>query len=183
MQRNESASKRRLAAVGGFTLVELLVTITIIVLLVGITMPTFQAVRESARRTQCINNIRQVGQAIVGYDSATSTLPGWRNRVGTYPSTTSWTVPILPQLGNQEAYDWFDKYDASAAPINNGSENSQNWLSVSGSRPSTRTLIASPTPSWSEPAPESPLLAPSSSIAPRTTLVLPAVTTSSLFTR
>ncbi len=118
MQRNESASKRRRSVVGGFTLVELLVTISIIVLLVGITMPTFQAVRESARRTQCINNIRQVGQAIVGYDSATSTLPGWRNRVGTYPSTTSWTVPILPQLGNQEAYDWFDKYDPSAAPIN-----------------------------------------------------------------
>lgn len=102
----------------GYTLVELLVVISIIVALVGILMPAFQVARESSRRTQCLNNIRQVGQAIVGYDSATSSLPGWRNRVGNYPSTTSWTVPILPQLGNQEAYDWFDKYAVGADPIN-----------------------------------------------------------------
>jgi len=102
---------------GAYTLVELLVVISIIVALVGILMPAFQAARESSRRTQCINNIRQLGQAIVGYDSATASLPGWRNRVGT--GTTSWTVPILPQLGNQEAYDWFDKGSAGSDSISN----------------------------------------------------------------
>lgn len=121
MRQGDSAPRpRRSSAPGrrGYTLVELLVVISIIVALVGILMPAFQVARESSRRTQCLNNIRQVGQAIVGYDSATSSLPGWRNRVGNYPSTTSWTVPILPQLGNQEAYDWFDKYSVGADPIN-----------------------------------------------------------------
>src|SRR3954447_23712698 len=54
----------------GFTLVELLVVIAIIGILVALLLPAIQAARESARRTQCKNQIRQVGLAILNYEVA-----------------------------------------------------------------------------------------------------------------
>src|SRR3954470_21835385 len=59
----------------GFTLVELLVVIAIIGILVALLLPAIQAAREAARRTQCTNKMKQIGLAILNYESAKKLLP------------------------------------------------------------------------------------------------------------
>ena len=66
------SSKRR---VRGFTLVELLVVIAIIGILVALLLPAIQAAREAARRSSCINNLRQMGLAMLNYESSYKVFP------------------------------------------------------------------------------------------------------------
>lgn len=60
---------------GGFTLIELLVVMAVIGALVGLLLPAVQAARESARKMQCVNNLKQIGLALANYESAVGAFP------------------------------------------------------------------------------------------------------------
>jgi len=88
----------------GFTLVELLVVIAIIGILVALLLPAVQAAREAARRTQCVNNLKQVGIAVQNYHDARRELPPFR--IADHQQT--WIALILPFMENQQVSALWD---------------------------------------------------------------------------
>ena len=107
-----------------FTLVELLVVIAIISILVALLLPAVNAAREAARRTQCMNNIAQLGLALHNYEMANQSLPpGVMNATGpirNIPEGTqvSWMVHILPFVEEHAAYVKFDFHAGAYAREN-----------------------------------------------------------------
>src|SRR5262245_42755608 len=96
----------------GFTLVELLVVIPIIGVLVALLLPAVQAARESARRTQCANNLKQIGLAMTNYHDTSKWFPPgsvWVNDTATDARNKgSFLIRILPYIEQQTLYQCFD---------------------------------------------------------------------------
>ena len=119
----------RLLGRRGFTLVELLVVIAIIGILIALLLPAVQAAREAARRTQCTNNMKQLGLALHNYLDAHKQFPpaginyGWAYG-GDYPidgsilNVSGW-VMILPFTEQSALYDKYDFRFAASTFTNN----------------------------------------------------------------
>lgn len=87
-----------------FTLVELLVVMSIIAILAAMLMPAVNAVREQARRTQCTNNMRNVALALVQHDANKGVLPGFRDYIPGTTNSISWVYPTLPYIERNDIY-------------------------------------------------------------------------------
>lgn len=125
----------------GFTLVELLVVIAIIGILIGMLLPAVQQVREAARRTVCMNNLRQMALASLNYESAYKKLPkAWNGDKDYDTNRTALTsdpvgfqfggmlVGILPFMEQNNVSAYFEEYKVAdvywtSADINNFAAN------------------------------------------------------------
>lgn len=106
-----------------FTLIELLVSISIIALLIALLLPAIMQAREAARRTQCRNNLKQIGLALHNYHAAHMSYPiGARSQSG---FGLSWFVGILPFIDQANLSNQFDHHsDNNGLPSIPGAINS-----------------------------------------------------------
>ena len=116
--------RRSSSARSGFTLIELLVVIAIIAILIALLLPAVQQAREAARRTQCRNNLMQLGLALHNYEMAHEMLPpGVSNPTGPVLSVPDgyhmgWITQILPFIEQQNAFKKIDFTRSVYAPEN-----------------------------------------------------------------
>lgn len=138
-------------ATAGFTLVELLATIAIIGLLVGLLIPAVQSAREAARRTSCGNNLKQIGTALQSFMSSNNgVLPAgemyaWNSSGGNFDhgSVTMYLLPFLDQQALHAGYSMPEpRWNNTTFPPNPGNT----WASIPGTSPAvTIAHISIPT--------------------------------------
>jgi prepilin-type N-terminal cleavage/methylation domain-containing protein/prepilin-type processing-associated H-X9-DG protein len=101
----------------GFTLIELLVVIAIIAVLIALLLPAVQAAREAARRSQCTNNLKQLGLAVHNYHSTYNTLPADDQFLGAtlgaggggaWGYNASWPICLLPSIEQGPLYNAYN---------------------------------------------------------------------------
>jgi prepilin-type N-terminal cleavage/methylation domain-containing protein len=118
----------------GFTLVELLVVITIIGILIALLLPAVQAAREAARKMQCGNNLKQIALASHSYSSALNCFPpggitgrvpgvhnqnGWnRKKMNDFSQQFTWATVILPYLEQTGVYGLYDFTQPPSTAVN-----------------------------------------------------------------
>ncbi|HEY4261695.1 MAG TPA: DUF1559 domain-containing protein [Schlesneria sp.] len=99
----------------GFTLIELLVVIAIIAVLIALLLPAVQQARESARRTQCKNNMKQLGLALHNYHDISLTFPmGAVDGYNCTPSRMSYAPPLFPQMDQAPLFTAMQAWLATA---------------------------------------------------------------------
>ncbi|MEW4489933.1 DUF1559 domain-containing protein [Thalassoglobus sp. JC818] len=115
MHRHEKLMRSR-----GFTLIELLVVIAIIAILIALLLPAVQQAREAARRTQCKNNMKQIGLAIHNYHDVYLQFPNANSGGLNYSSLSgsSLFASILPMIEQSSAYNLYDFTKGNADPEN-----------------------------------------------------------------
>ena len=111
----------------GFTLVELLVVITIIGMLMSLLLPAVQSAREAGRRATCMNNQKNLSLALLSYESGRGHFPGFINEMGLKPAPDgtpyfgSWVAEILPYLERADLYEMWkddDLWTSNAKGVN-----------------------------------------------------------------
>ncbi|QDU15511.1 Type II secretion system protein G precursor [Gimesia maris] len=123
----------------GFTLIELLVVIAIIAILVALLLPAVQQAREAARRTQCKNNLKQIGIALHNYHDINNCFPAgnYEPRLGPPVGSNNsapawaWSVMILPQLDQANLYN----------QLNPGGQKPETLLSNANQRDLLATVV------------------------------------------
>jgi prepilin-type N-terminal cleavage/methylation domain-containing protein len=92
----------------GFTLVELLVVIAIIGILIALLLPAVQAARESARRSQCLNNLKQMGLAMQNHHDSKKSLPPWKSASG--GSNGTWAHLVLDYMEQESLASLYENW-------------------------------------------------------------------------
>lgn len=107
---NRPQTAIHLSSPHGFTLVELLVVITIIGILIALLLPAVQAAREAARRSQCANNVKQLALAVLNYENTNTAFPpgGSYGKNGSTKYGASWMIHILPFCEQDNVYQSMD---------------------------------------------------------------------------
>lgn len=105
--------RRSKSTPAGFTLIELLVVIAIIAVLIALLLPAVQNAREAARRTQCRNNLKQIGLAFHNYHATSSCFPPGcitepNQTCCDHRNHTSWSLAILSYLEQDAAYNCYN---------------------------------------------------------------------------
>jgi len=130
------AHRKRL--VRGFTLIELLVVIAIIAVLIALLLPAVQQAREAARRTQCKNNLKQMGLALHNYESTHRVFPPSRIAISTPFYEGSWTIMCLPYFDQAPMYNQYNFNLSWTDPLNLPVTSTKLAMFVCPSAPSDR---------------------------------------------